>query len=56
MQINLNLELMKDGDNNLQNFFKILPFLLGHQQKVGFWPPYQYEGFQNRFLKGFGSC
>ena len=23
---------------------------LGHQQKVGIWPPYRYEDFENRFL------
>ena len=25
-------------------------FSVGHQQKVGNWPLYQYGGFQNRFL------
>ena len=30
------------------NFREIM--ILGHQQKVGLWPPYRYKGFLNRFL------
>ena len=30
--------------------------ILGHQQKVGLWPPYRYKGFLNWFLSAYISC
>ena len=32
--------------------FRIRHCQVGHQQKVGIWPPYRYEGFLTGFYKG----